>query len=91
MTFVRREWGLLCIRVISADSKIVSFLAKLSYHQSWWCGKKFCTAVAGVRSEKNVRNNSAEAKVSEEEGGGGVALGAGAQIPLHPVEMAMFV
>lgn len=90
MTFVRREQEFPCIRAISADSKIVSFLGKLSYHQSWWCSKNFCTAVAGVRSEKNVRSDSEETKVSEE-GGEGFALGAGAEITLHPVEMTMFV
>ncbi|PKU31466.1 hypothetical protein llap_18230 [Limosa lapponica baueri] len=46
-------------------------------------GKKCCTTEAG-RVRKCERNNSADTKVNEEGGGGGVS-GTGAEIPLQPV------
>ncbi|KAK4830792.1 hypothetical protein QYF61_013625, partial [Mycteria americana] len=51
-------------------------------------GKKCRAAAVRERSEKNVRNNSADTKVREEGGGGG-APGTGAEIPLQPMVKTM--
>jgi len=64
----------------AGQSSVITYLRK---------GKKCCTAAVREKSEKQCeRNSSSDTKVTKKAEGGG-APGAGAKIPLQPVEKTM--